>query len=114
MDRGQQTHNVNASPFWVKLANRMEAVPGPLARTVGCRQFVFARPQRAASGPKGQPFPQLGSQALEVGRSHTIPSGPTGRPFHEPRGRRGEWLARWADQRGGVGAIHGPMGVFRP
>jgi hypothetical protein len=35
-------------------------------------RLVFARPHRAASGPQGQPFPQPGSKALEVGRSHTI------------------------------------------
>ena len=36
------------------------------ARSPECVRFVVARPQRAATGPRGQPFPQPGSKALEV------------------------------------------------
>ena len=37
---------------------------------------------------------QPGSEALVA--ATTTPFGPTGQPFHEPRGRREELLARWA------------------
>jgi hypothetical protein len=88
------------------------------ARSAGCVRFVLARPQRAASGPKGQPFPQPGSKALEVGDPHNIPSGPTGRPFHESRGGNG-WpvgpktvvLGTFPSPMGWAGGMTGPLGL---
>jgi len=56
--------------------------------------------QGSTTGPRGQPFPQPGSKALEEGGDPTtIPSGPTGRSFNTPRGRPEESLACWANNR---------------
>ena len=58
---------------------------GSWGRTAGVwRGPCFPGPNGPSYGPKGQPFPQPGSQAL-VAPANT-PSGPTGQPFLQPHG----------------------------